>query len=126
MKHMMGDPEWAESEMFSSFEGRLQNADALEAVLIEWFSTRTRKELFEIAQTGHVPSFPVNSPAEVAHNEQYAARRYFVDCDHSVAGGGRMAGAPFFNNRTPRRVRSAAPRLGEHNTKIVGERHRRG
>src|SRR5216683_951451 len=122
MKHMMGDPEWAESEMFSSFEGRLQNADALEAVLIEWFSTRTRKHLFDIAQAGHVPSFPVNSPAEIAHNEQYAARRYFVDCDHSVAGRVRMPGAPFIMSRTPWRIRSAAPRLGEHNLKILGER----
>jgi crotonobetainyl-CoA:carnitine CoA-transferase CaiB-like acyl-CoA transferase len=122
MKHMMGDPEWAESEMFSSFEGRLQNADALEAVLIEWFSTRTRKHLFDIAQAGHVPSFPVNSPAEVAHNEQYAARRYFVDCEHPVAGKVRMPGAPFIMSRTPWRIRSAAPRLGEHNLKILGER----
>src|SRR5260370_31575930 len=90
MKQMMADPEGAESEMFSSFEGRLQNADALEAVLIEWFSTRTRKHLFDIAQAGHVPSFPVNSPAEVAHNEQYAARRCFVDCEHPAAGQMRM------------------------------------
>src|SRR5229473_7661392 len=59
---------------------------------------------------------------QVAHNEQYAARRYFVDCEHPVAGKVRMPGAPFIMSRTPWRIRSAAPRLGEHNLKILGER----
>ncbi|HKV55984.1 MAG TPA: CoA transferase, partial [Candidatus Binataceae bacterium] len=121
-KKMMGNPEWAESEMFSTLEGRLGNSDALEAVLTEWLSQYTREEVFKLAQEQHVPSFPVNSPAEVARNPQYAARGYFVDCAHPVAGKLRMPGAPMIFSRTPWRLRRPAPRLGEHNTKILGER----
>jgi crotonobetainyl-CoA:carnitine CoA-transferase CaiB-like acyl-CoA transferase len=69
-----------------------------------------------------VPSFPVNTPAEVARNPQYAARGYFVDCDHPVAGKLRMPGAPFILSRTPWRLRRPAPRLGEHNGEILGQR----
>jgi crotonobetainyl-CoA:carnitine CoA-transferase CaiB-like acyl-CoA transferase len=121
-KRMLGDPEWAESEMFSTFEGRLGNSDALEALLTEWLSHFTREEVFQLAQTEHVPSFPVNSPAEVANNPQYAARRYFVDCAHPVAGRIRIPGAPMHFSRTPWRLRRPAPRLGEHNSEILGQR----
>lgn len=122
LKQMMGNPEWAESEMFATFESRLANSDALEAILTEWLSTRERADVFALAQAEHVPSFPVNTPAEVAGNPQFAARGYFVDCPHPVAGKLRMPGAPFIFSRTPWRLRRPAPRLGEHNREILGER----
>jgi len=37
-KRLMGNPEWAENEMFNTFEGRLGHSDALEALLTEWLS----------------------------------------------------------------------------------------
>jgi crotonobetainyl-CoA:carnitine CoA-transferase CaiB-like acyl-CoA transferase len=121
-KRMMGNPEWAENEMFNTFERRLENSDALEALLIEWLSHFTRKEVFKLAQAEHVPSFPVNAPAEVANNAQYAARRYFVDCAHPVAGRVRIPGAPICFSHTPWRLRLPAPCLGEHNAEILGKR----
>src|SRR6516225_2642868 len=121
-KRMMGNPEWAESEMFNTFEGRLGNSDALEALLTEWLSHLTREAVFKLAQAEHVPSFPVNSPAEVASNAQYAARRYFVDCPHPAAGRVRLPGAPMCFSHTPWRLQRPAPRLGEHNAEILGQR----
>jgi len=121
-KRMMGNPEWAESEMFSTIEGRLGNSDALEALLTEWLSSRTRADVFELAQAEHVPSFPVNPPGEVANNAQYAARGYFVDCTHPVAGRVRMPGAPMRFSHMPWRLRRPAPCLGEHNSEILGHR----
>jgi crotonobetainyl-CoA:carnitine CoA-transferase CaiB-like acyl-CoA transferase len=121
-KRMMVSPEWAESEMFNTFEGRLENSDALEALLTEWLSHRTREEVFERAQAEHVPSFPVNSPAEVANNPQYAARHYLFDCAHPAAGRVRMPGPPMRFSHTPWRLRRPAPCLGEHNAEILGQR----
>jgi crotonobetainyl-CoA:carnitine CoA-transferase CaiB-like acyl-CoA transferase len=121
-KRIMGNPDWAESEMFNTLEGRLANSDALEALLTEWLSHLTREEVFKRAQAEHVPSFPVNSPAEVANNPQYAARRYFVDCVHPVAGRLRIPGAPIRFSRTPWQLKRPAPRLGEHNAEILGRR----
>lgn len=121
-KKLMGNPEWAEAEMFSTIEARLANSDALEAVLCEWLTTRGKQEVFDLAQAEHVPAFPVNTPGEVANNPQYAARGYFVDCAHPVAGTVRMPGAPMILSRTPWRLRTPAPRLGEHNAEILGKR----
>ncbi len=121
-KRIMGNPEWAESEMFNSFEGRLSNSDALEALLTEWLSHLTREEVFQRAQAEHVPSFPVNSPAEVANNAQYAARGFFVDFSSPTAGPLRIPGAPIRFSHTPWRLRRPAPSLGEHNLEILGQR----
>jgi crotonobetainyl-CoA:carnitine CoA-transferase CaiB-like acyl-CoA transferase len=121
-KRMMGNPEWADSEIFNTFEGRLANSDALEAMLTEWLSHLTREEVFERAQAEHVPSFPVNSPAEVANNPQYATRCYFLDCEHPLAGRVRMPGAPMRFSRTPWRLTRPAPCLGQHNAEVLGQR----
>jgi crotonobetainyl-CoA:carnitine CoA-transferase CaiB-like acyl-CoA transferase len=69
-----------------------------------------------------VPCFPVNLPSEVADNPQYKARGFFVEHDHPAARVVRMPGAPCMFSRTPWQLRRGAPRLGEHNAMILGER----
>ena len=116
-KKAMSNPEWMDFELFQTVLGRVENIDAIEAGLVDWLSTHSRTEAFEKAQAEHVPCFPVHTPAEVASNEQYAARRFFVE-----AGEVRMPGAPCKFSRTPWRIARGAPRLGEHNREILGER----
>jgi CoA:oxalate CoA-transferase len=121
-KAAMGNPEWAESEIFSSYISRAINHDAVEASLIDWLTDVPRQEAFEKAQGQHVPCFPVNLPNEVADNPQYKARGFFVEHDHPAARVVRMPGAPCVFSRTPWQLRRGAPRLGEHNAEILGER----
>jgi crotonobetainyl-CoA:carnitine CoA-transferase CaiB-like acyl-CoA transferase len=121
-KAAMGNPEWAESELFESLTARATNHDAVEASLIDWLSNETKQGVFKKAQAQHVPCFPVNSPKEVAENEQYKARGFFVEHDHPAARVVRMPGAPCAFSRTPWQLHHGAPRLGEHNDRILGER----
>lgn len=121
-KAAMGNPEWAEGEMFATLAARGANHDAVEAALIDWLSDKTRDEVFNKAQAEHVPCFPVNSPKEVAENEQYKARGFFVSHEHPAAREVRMPGAPCAFSRTPWRLRRGAPLLGEHNREILCER----
>jgi len=120
-KKALGHPGWMDSELFDTILGRAANIDAIEAGVIDWLSTQTRTEAFEKAQAEHVPCFPVHSPAEVADNEQYKARKFFIDIEHPAAREVRMPGAPCKFSRTPWRIVRGAPRLGEHNQKIPGE-----
>jgi len=120
-KKAMGYPEWMEAELFATRAGRIEHLDAIEAGVIDWLSTHTRTEAFERAQAEHVPCFPVHSPAEVAGNEQYKARKFFIDLEHPAAREVRMPGAPCKFTRTPWRIARQAPRLGEHNQKLLGE-----
>jgi crotonobetainyl-CoA:carnitine CoA-transferase CaiB-like acyl-CoA transferase len=117
-KKAMGNPEWMNSELFDTIMGRVAHIDAIEAGVVDWLSTQTRTQAFEKAQAEHVPCFPVHSPAEVADNGQYKARKFFVEIDHPAAREVRMPGAPCRFSRTPWRIVRGAPRLGEHNDKI--------
>jgi CoA:oxalate CoA-transferase len=121
-KAAMGNPEWAESEIFSSYISRAINHDAVEASLIDWLTDVPRQEAFEKAQGQHVPCFPVNLPSEVADNPQYKARGFFVEHEHPAARVVRMPGAPCVFSRTPWQLRRGAPCLGEHNAEIFGGR----
>lgn len=121
-KKAMGNPDWMEVELFETVLGRAGHIDAIEAALIDWLTTQTRNEAFEKAQAQHVPCFPVHTPAEVATNEQYKARRFFIEHDHPAAKEVRMPGAPCKFTRTPWRIVRGAPLVGEHNRKIFGER----
>jgi crotonobetainyl-CoA:carnitine CoA-transferase CaiB-like acyl-CoA transferase len=121
-KKAMSNPEWMDFELFQTVPGRVENIDAIEAGLIDWLSSLTRTEAFEKTQAEHVPCFPVHTPAEVASNEQYKARRFFVACGHPAASEVRIPGAPCKFSRTPWRIERGAPRLGEHNKDILGRR----
>jgi crotonobetainyl-CoA:carnitine CoA-transferase CaiB-like acyl-CoA transferase len=121
-KKALGHPEWMDTELFDTVLGRASNIDAIEAGVIDWLSTTTRTEAFEKAQAEHVPCFPVHSAAEVAGNEQYKARKFFIDIDHPAAREVRMPGAPCKFSRTPWRIVRGAPRLGEHNENILRNR----
>src|SRR5260370_34859555 len=107
----MGNPEWMEVELFGTVLGRAAHIDAVEAGVIDWLSSLTRNEAFEKAQAEHVPCFPVHTPAEVANNEQYRARRFFVEQKHSAHGGGRMPGAAGNVKLAPGRNAVAGPEL---------------
>jgi crotonobetainyl-CoA:carnitine CoA-transferase CaiB-like acyl-CoA transferase len=58
---------------------------------------------------------------EVVSSQQYRERNFFVTVDHPATGPLTYPGAPFKFSATPWRVRSPAPRLGEHNTRIYRE-----
>ncbi len=121
-KTIMGNPEWAENELFATLTSRATNHDAVEAGLVDWLSTQKKQEVFLKAQAEHVPCFPVNTPREVAENPHYKARGFFAEHEHPVAGTVRMPGAPCQFSRTPWRIVRGAPRLGEHNRRIFVER----
>lgn len=117
-KKAMGNPQWMDVDLFQTVLGRVAHIDAVEAGVMDWLSTLTRTEAFEKAQAEHVPCFPVHTPAEVASNEQYEARQFFIEQNNSAGGQVRMPGAPCKFTRTPWRIERGAPRLGEHNHKI--------
>jgi len=122
LKELMGRPEWAESELFSTLLGRFQNIDALEVSVAAWVNDQDRDELARKSQELHIPAFPVRNMQEVVTSAQYRERGFFVNIDHPATGPLPYPGAPFKFSTTPWQIRSPAPRLGEHNAQVYGER----
>lgn len=108
---------------FATAEGRLEHAAELDGILSEIFGRGRKFDLFYAAnKTRRLIYGVVQSPDEVLASPQYAARGYFVEVDHPVAGRLPYPGAPFIMGATPWRARSPAPLLGQHNAQVYCDR----
>jgi len=91
---VMRDPEWAGAKRFSSKSDRVKNWDQLHALMCTWSCTQKRADVALAAQQAHVPSFPLNSPAEQLTSSQLQARGFFLD--FACAGAAlRIPSSPF-------------------------------
>ncbi len=115
---LMGNPDWAENELFIDAAARTENWDALKPLVEDWLSEYNRQDFFHAAQAKRCPVGPVNTIEEVVNSEQLAARDFFVDIEHPEMGKTRYPSAPYKFSETPWKVGRPAPLLGQHNEDI--------
>jgi crotonobetainyl-CoA:carnitine CoA-transferase CaiB-like acyl-CoA transferase len=118
---LMGRPEWAEMELFANRLDRGKNFDALQIFLQEWCHEQTVAELYEAAQARRIPLAPASTMGDLLASPHLAARGFFAQIPHPVAGALPMPGAPYRLSETPWRLRRPAPLLGQHTDEIVLE-----
>jgi crotonobetainyl-CoA:carnitine CoA-transferase CaiB-like acyl-CoA transferase len=118
----MGNPEWADIDMFQDMFSRAQNADVIYPMIEEWTMQHGKFELMEKCQAAGVPVTAVFTVAEAAEHEHLAARSYMVDIDHPVLGTVKTLGAPFKLPASPGGPARPAPLLGEHTDEVLRER----
>jgi crotonobetainyl-CoA:carnitine CoA-transferase CaiB-like acyl-CoA transferase len=117
--HTLGVPELIDDPRFKAPRERLENWEALVAILQRLLAERNAEEIVEALQAAQIIAAKASRPSELRHDRHLAARAYW----EAVATGGGMQtilGTPFRMSRTPRRVRGAAPRLGEGNGEMLG------
>jgi CoA:oxalate CoA-transferase len=119
---LMGNPEWADEEIFADRLKRGENWEALEIFLREWVSGQAVLDLYRKAQERRVPFAPVSTMGDLLNSEHLKARGFFVEIAHPVAGTHQYPGAPIKYGATPWRIRMPAPALGQHNGEILGQR----
>ena len=116
---IMGNPEWAEMELFADRLARGANFDALQAFLQEWCAEQSVADLYEKAQTRRVPFAPVSTMGDLLASPHLRARGFFATLEHPVAGSLTMPGAPYKLGATPWELRRPAPTLGQHNREVL-------
>ena len=119
---VMGNPEWANEEIFGDRFKRAVNWDALKVFLEEFVGAHTVLDLYRKAQAKRVPFAPVSTMGTLLSNEHLKTRGFFVDIAQPVAGTHKYPGAPLRYRRTPWQIRIPAPMLGQHNREIFGDR----
>jgi len=122
MVEVMGNPEWADNELFQDRFLRAEYADALVPLLTEWTMQHTKDEIFKMCQEAHIPVGPSYSSEDVVNSEHLNERKYFVEMDHPEMGGAKYPGAPYRLSVTPWQIGRHAPSLGEHNEEIYCHR----
>ena len=84
---LMGNPEWAEWEIFQGLANRGKNQDVLRTYLADWVKGWKVEELFRVGQERRICFAPVFSMAQLADQEQLQARGFFVDVSHPGPAG---------------------------------------
>ncbi len=120
--NVMGNPEWAQWEVFGNRMARGTNWDVLEPLISEWLMQHTVDELYHMAQAQRIPFAPVSSMADLLASEHLKVRGFFAEIAHPETGSYRYPGAPYQLSRTPWEIRSPAPLLGQHNRQVFCER----
>ncbi|MFL2759403.1 MAG: CaiB/BaiF CoA transferase family protein [Dehalococcoidia bacterium] len=111
------------NDKFITPEGRRENADEFEQLVRTAFSFRGKHELFYGAHSHRELVYGlVQDAADLLENPQYLHDRYFQKLEESSSSKTQFPGRPFHLSKTPWEIRTAAPRLGQHNDEILMEK----
>jgi crotonobetainyl-CoA:carnitine CoA-transferase CaiB-like acyl-CoA transferase len=120
LRKVLGNPDWADLDMFQNMYTRAQNADVIYSFLLEWTMEHDKMEIMEKCQAAGCPITAVFTIAEAAEQPHLKARDYFVDIEHPELGRVRNLGAPFKLPASPGGATTPAPLLGQHNDAVYG------
>ena len=118
---VMGKPELAEDERFSTAERRLRHQEELDRIIGEWSRDKDDYQLMHELQEAGVAAAPSLSSKALFEDPHLAARGTFLQVDHPLLGKDWVLSPPFRLSATPARIRRHAPSLGEHSERIFGE-----
>ena len=91
----------------------------IEEIIENWALGHTRQEIMEWGQARHHPFGFAATPSEVLDNPQHWGRGFFIKVEHPEFGATfTYPGAPYKLSSSPWKLRSTAPRIGQHNTEV--------
>ena len=92
----------------------------IEAVIGEWTSTRSAKDLMAALQAVCVPAAILNDVADLMEDPHLVSRGYMQFLSRAFVGEQPHPSAPWRFGDAPIRISSSAPTLGQHNQDILG------
>ncbi|GIW45738.1 MAG: CoA transferase [Candidatus Binatia bacterium] len=116
---LMGNPDWAQLEIFADRLSRARNWDALKLLIQEWMATQSVAELYHAGQSRRIPLAPVSTMGDLLNSDHLRARGFFATIEQPGAGRTTFPGAPYQLSATPWKLRRPAPKLGEHNQQVI-------
>jgi crotonobetainyl-CoA:carnitine CoA-transferase CaiB-like acyl-CoA transferase len=116
---VIGRPEWAEDDRFSTNKARVANREQLIPLLRQATVMRTTNEWIADLELVNVPCGPVNTLEQVFNNPQVQARGMQVAMEHQKMGKIPGVGSPVRLVLTPVTYRSAPPTLGQNTGEVL-------
>lgn len=106
---------------FASPDARLANHDDFDEVLTEWTATLPPDELVAALVERGVSAARILTADRMYDIEQLDVRGFYQDVEHPITGRHRFPGWPFRISPGPEaHHRSPAPKLGQHNSVVLG------
>lgn len=117
---VMGRHDLLKHPHFSGQRTRWEHRADLDREVAAWTSTRTREEVTCLLQAAGVAAFPSFTAQDMADDPHMNQRGSI----QSLSGAGetrKVVGPPWLFSRTPARLKSWTPDLGQHNQYVFGE-----
>lgn len=111
------DPKW-ENPMIALDPAAKEEADG---IVYPWMLSRTRAEVWEAARSARAMVAPIYDGNDLFGDENFRARGLWTEIDHPEVGRQPMLARPYLFEKTPWRIRTAAPTLGQHTDAVLGE-----
>src|SRR5262245_58831527 len=118
---IIGHPDLADHPSFATRDGRIENRDACNALLGAWLAERSRAEAIEMLSAAGVGIAPVNTYGQAARDRHVLERDMLQPTPQEDGSIAPITGPVVKFSRTPTRVRTGAPSLGQHNEEILSE-----
>jgi len=111
-QEMTDDPRYANHEL------RFGHIEELNQIVADWMKNTPAQQVHEALQANGIPFSTVLTVEDIAKHPQYKARENIVTIEHPKLGPLRMQGIVPKMSRTPGKISSAAPAVGEHNQEL--------
>jgi crotonobetainyl-CoA:carnitine CoA-transferase CaiB-like acyl-CoA transferase len=113
---------------YATNEARVRNRATLIPAIEGALAARDQRDVIAALEAAEVPVGPINTIADTFADPQVVHRGLRVDLTDAVAAGGTVPGLrpPLRMNGSTPCASAAAPRLGQHNYEILGDRRARG
>ncbi len=118
---ILGQPDLADNPAFATREERALNRDLCNMMLAEFLADKTRDEVLEIMQAHGLAVAPVQTFEESAKDPHVLERDMLQDVEFDDGTSAPITGPAAKFSRTPTRVRTAAPSLGQHTVEVLEE-----
>lgn len=118
-----GVADLADDDRFATNRARVENRDALHAIMEPILKDRSMADWLGGLEEIHVPCGPVNTIEQVFNDPQVQHRGMRIEMDHPLAGDGKvpLVANPIKYSETPVQYRYAPPTLGQHTDEILRE-----
>jgi len=114
-----GCQELAKDARFSTNSKRVENREAITALLADVFAGRTTQDWCDALEAAGVPNGPINNLKQVFEDPQVAARGMKIELDHAVAGKVPLIASPMKFSATKLEFRNPPPVLGQHTDEVL-------
>lgn len=121
-KAIVKKPELIADPRFVTAHDRLQNADELDAIMLEWTMEHDKEDIYHTGQRRGLPFGYVATFDNLVKSAQLRERSFFEEVEHPLVGSALYPGRPFKMSEAHWEPLRRAPLLGEHNEEVYGSR----
>ncbi len=120
---LMGDPDWSKEPRYRDrIAMGSEYPDEVDALVEPFVAEHTKWEIWEKCRERDIPFQAVQTMSDILKNDHLQERGFWGSIRDPEEGEWTYPGGPFKMTRTPWALRMPAPRLGQHNHEVFGDR----